>query len=1182
LKQVKFVYASAFIALLTAFSCGKSHEKHLGKRVIDTLINKAVDTIQTNSWLPFLPDKVDTIIPVLETKFSLMEPNTGATALYIPDTLSTSKPEPDIDTITGLIPNLIKPSPLVIAAINPEPRTIKDFRSVSNTNFDIQYLDAEQGLPVSTISSIVQDKNGTLWLGTPVGLIAYDGQRIRHFSKNNGLPSESISKIIIDKKDNLWFITGPYLIKYDGVKFHIYGNDFNPTQQQVSDVYEDSNGDIWTCFMPGDLFRIDKKGIHQYVNKNWLSSGYPTAMVEDKYGKMWIGGWGGNMSIIHGDTAFIHKSRWPYRVSDVLMSGYRDKDDNLWFTSYNGGITRRDVKLENFFTFNGTNELRPTFYTGVREDLEGNFWAGSDKAGLLYFKENGESFSYTTKQGLTDNSVLDVYCDKFGIIWVGTQSGGLCKINPKSFRQLNDQDGLTSSSVISVFQDHLNTSFVGTWGDGLYIKSKDQWKEVVADMHDFIILDILEDTENNIWVSTHSWGLHRLKRSHKDSTTFEVSQSFHLGSGIPASYVYNMNLDSKGNVWLCDLNEGVFRVKNEKYFHYSVKPGSKNLPVNSAYEAPNGMLWFANVNHGISCVNGERIKHFTTKEGLLSNETKRIFASADGQIWFSYADGGFSIYNGKEFKHFKTYDKNEIAPVTGFQEGTNGTIWIATTNGLLGLIKNNSAENGYEIYPYTIADGMKTNNISRHSPYIDHNGVMWLTNGKGVTIIKENLLTNTSQDPILNLTSVTINGKYYSFNQSKDSLSILPEGINFNGNYAFSNVPKNLELKHYFNSLTFEFSGIQWKKSGRIVYRHRLKELSNEWSEATSLANITYSNLSPGFYTFEFQTKLLGENWSKGKTYTFTIFPPWWQTWWFRILSVLGILLLIYLLFRWRTSQLRQRQSELELTVKERTSEIEFQKHVIEEKQKETVDSINYARRIQYALLAHEELLKNELPEHFVLFQPKDIVSGDFYWATKTNNLFYLAVCDSTGHGVPGAFMSLLNISFLNEAINEKHMSEPGIIFDHTRKRLIENISKEGQQDGMDGVLVSFNHATKQISYTASHNAPILVSNGKVAVQPADKMPVGKGDNMHPFTTHTIEINKGDMLYLITDGYADQFGGESKAGGKKFKRSNLYALLEQIAGLSLSEQKTKLENVLNDWKGNMEQMDDICIVGIRL
>jgi serine phosphatase RsbU (regulator of sigma subunit) len=238
-------------------------------------------------------------------------------------------------------------------------------------------------------------------------------------------------------------------------------------------------------------------------------------------------------------------------------------------------------------------------------------------------------------------------------------------------------------------------------------------------------------------------------------------------------------------------------------------------------------------------------------------------------------------------------------------------------------------------------------------------------------------------------------------------------------------------------------------------------------------------------------------------------------------------------------------------------------------------------------LLAHEDLLKKNLSEFSILFKPKDVVSGDFYWATEVvggqqsavSEKFYLAVCDSTGHGVPGAFMSLLNISFLNEAIIEKKMEKPGEVFDYVRKRLIENISQEGGQDGMDAILVCFDKKNNTVTYAAAHNAPLIIRKGEVIQLPTDKMPVGKGEKNIPFETRSIELQKGDLLYLYTDGFADQFGG---AAGKKFKETNLKKLLAEIAGLPMNEQEKKLETEFESWKGELEQVDDTLIIGIRI
>ncbi|MES2132370.1 MAG: SpoIIE family protein phosphatase [Bacteroidota bacterium] len=248
------------------------------------------------------------------------------------------------------------------------------------------------------------------------------------------------------------------------------------------------------------------------------------------------------------------------------------------------------------------------------------------------------------------------------------------------------------------------------------------------------------------------------------------------------------------------------------------------------------------------------------------------------------------------------------------------------------------------------------------------------------------------------------------------------------------------------------------------------------------------------------------------------------------------------------------------------------------QKNKEITDSIYYAQKIQHSLLAPQELIDKYLPNNFIVFKPKDIVSGDFYWAREYNGDFYLAICDCTGHGVPGAFMSLLITSFLNEAITEKSIISPDKILEFIRARIIETTAKSGSQDGMDGVVIRFHKHSGKITYSSGNSFQTQIQNNILTKLPKDKMPVGISYKMEPFTLQTIEVAKGDMLYFYTDGYADLFGGSK---GKKFTNKQLNETFLKISSLDMNEQKENLEQTFVDWKGDLEQIDDVCIVGIR-
>ena len=290
-----------------------------------------------------------------------------------------------------------------------------------------------------------------------------------------------------------------------------------------------------------------------------------------------------------------------------------------------------------------------------------------------------------------------------------------------------------------------------------------------------------------------------------------------------------------------------------------------------------------------------------------------------------------------------------------------------------------------------------------------------------------------------------------------------------------------------------------------------------------------------------------------------------------------GILLVgLFGAFMFNRFKVTKRQNHL---IHEQKAELQIQKDLVEEHQKETLDSIHYAKRIQSALIANSDFIGQHIPGNFIFFNPKDIVSGDFYWATWHNNKFYLAVCDSTGHGVPGAFMSLLNIGFLSEAIKEKNIEKPNEIFNYVRERLITSISEGGQKDGMDGILICIDKRKDVIEYTAANNEPILIRNNEFIELPKDRMPVGKGERVASFTLHTIKVQTGDSIYLYTDGFADQFGGPK---GKKYKYKQLNELLLSNHQKPMNEQCKIIQSSFVNWKGSFGQVDDVLVIGIRI
>ncbi|HTB07065.1 MAG TPA: tetratricopeptide repeat protein [Bacteroidia bacterium] len=304
--------------------------------------------------------------------------------------------------------------------------------------------------------------------------------------------------------------------------------------------------------------------------------------------------------------------------------------------------------------------------------------------------------------------------------------------------------------------------------------------------------------------------------------------------------------------------------------------------------------------------------------------------------------------------------------------------------------------------------------------------------------------------------------------------------------------------------------------------------------------------------------------------------------------AAIGILLLAGFLFfvAQRLRITRKQKSIIELQKEklgDTLSKLGVANKLLEEKHKDVTDSIQYASRIQTALLTSDKYLSHHLSEYFILFKPKDIVSGDFYWALHHDNKFYLACCDCTGHGVPGAFMSLLNITFLHQSVIEKKIAHPDKIFADVRANVIAALNPDGNddtKDGMDATLCVFDFEKHMLMASCANNPLFIIRKGELIEFKPDKMPIGLGgyDN-NPFTLHETNLHSGDCIYMISDGYSDQFGGPN---GKKFKQSQLRELLVKISDKPMAEQKSILDKTFYDWKGDLGQIDDICIIGVRI
>jgi len=379
------------------------------------------------------------------------------------------------------------------------------------------------------------------------------------------------------------------------------------------------------------------------------------------------------------------------------------------------------------------------------------------------------------------------------------------------------------------------------------------------------------------------------------------------------------------------------------------------------------------------------------------------------------------------------------------------------------------------------------------------------------------------------------------------------------------------------DNLVIDIVAPSYLKENSIQYQWKVDKIMDGWYPWQTDPTISIPLFQYGTFTIMIRARDIWGNISEIKSLTYTRKAPFTRTRFFYLLLVAVLLLLIIFIVIFRERQLKKEKHILEEKVKERTSEIEAQKE-------EITSSIEYASRIQLAMLPERDHFMELFPDHFIFFKPRDIVSGDFYWIGEDNNHVFITVADCTGHGVPGAFLSTLGVSTLNEIITNKKNLHANTVLNLLREKIktsLHQTGKEGEAaDGMDVSLCILHKNKRTLEFAGAFNPLIIIQNGELKEYKGDRMPIGiyRGEK-ESFTNYEINVSSGDLVYLFSDGLSDQFGGPD---GTKYKRSSVKKLFLAIQSIPMEEQGIAIENEFNSWKGKGEQIDDVTVIGIRI
>lgn len=1076
----------------------------------------------------------------------------------------------------NLLPKLVKSKFKKNRAIQPIPVKTGPMKLKDNSRGNIQYLDLSQGLNGATVMSIHQDKFGFLWIGSSNGLSRYDGSVILNYTFNEGLPDTQIWNIINDKHGNLWLGTESGPVKYDGKDFIYLSDEIGALKEEVYAMHLLKNGDIWfliegvgACLFDGDSFVI-------YSMDQGLSSNSLTGIVEDADGNIWLVSDSGDLNRFDGNSFIQYPIHSDYNSS--CYSIIQDKLGNIWLGLLGTGICKFNDKVSTYY--NKQDGLISDDNIVVFEDKEGILWLGTYDSGICRLIDS-ELEHFSIHNGLSSSRVLSIFEDNVGNIWIGTSSGGLAKMQMNTFSQISNREGLRNERIMSVYADKKDDFWFGGAGNYLSRLHGEHFTHYTGFSSEDInkILAIEDDPERGLWMGSDA-GV-----SYFDGLDW---YDYNTAIGTGGSEINDIVIDDFGRKWFSTTANGLFELYQGKVVNYKRSQGLSSDRINCLELDNQNNLWIGTEGGGLNKWNGKVFEQFSFPRTKAGEFISVIKAWKDGQILLGTNGGGVIISSDNEYFVLNKANGLSNDVVRSIVVESENVFWVSTDRGL-NKIENKSGR--YEIQNYYHSDGLLSETFMYNSDFIDNLGNMWWGTDNGVIKVDPKMFNFKSNQPTVYLDEVEINEQHIDFHELfvlKDSLEAAGDERlklihEFSDVVPFFNFPSQLKLPFNSNHLTFHFSGLDWSEINKLKYQFILDGFDPYWSSFSSENRVDYRSLPAGQYIFKIRAVGSSGVVSNAMEFPFEILPPWYKTIWAYFGYILGIILLLFAFIKRREREFLLRQKELELKIDEATSEIKDQKQLIEQKHDEIQDSILYAERIQRALLASDHLLRKYLNEYFIFFKPKDVVSGDFYWATHINKKFILVTADSTGHGVPGAIMSTLNISCLKEAI-QKGKESPDQILYETRRLVIENLrsdsDEEGGKDGMDCSLIEIDSESLMLRCANANNAIWILREKEWIEIKADRLPIGRHvKDSEPFTLHSLQLKKGDLIYTFTDGFADQFGGENE---KKLKSKHLQKYLLSISDLPVNEQKSNLMDFFNNWKGELEQIDDVTIIGIKI
>lgn len=1053
----------------------------------------------------------------------------------------------------------------------------------------------------NSVKALYITRDGKVCVGSSnYGLFIIDNDNIVNLNKKDGLADNNINAISEDHSGNLWIATVNGVSKYDGKVFNNFYMSNGLCDDNITTVICDNSGYMWFGSFGSGACKTDGRNFLYFNENNGLCSNFIHHICQDRSENIWFSSESGICKF--DSERFRHLTVQDGLPSNIIMSVYEDSGGNVWFGTYGGGVSKYyDGK---FHTYSSADGLCGDIIYTICEDSKGNLWFGSKGSGLSILIKDDENTgnarfrNYDVSNNLPSDMVYSIIRDRYDNMWIGTLGGGICIYNGESFTNISENQGISSNNIYVLYEDSKGNIWIGTDNKGVDMlfarcTSNDLIKNKKIESTDIInitntyglsndlILSIAEAKNGDIWFGTYGGGI--CKFDGKEIFSYSVED------GLNSNSVYFLLMDSRDFLWV-GTEKGINRIPvgTKEDFSliktYGRDEGFRGIEsnLNAAMEDSKGYLWFGTVN-GVTIYDpsDDLPNDFEPQTNI--TDIKLFFESTD---WSVFSD---SLMNWT----FLPYDL-----VLPYNQNHLSFEFIGIDLKTPQKVKYKWILEGFDRQWSPVSD--KHEATYSYVPFGDYTFKVKACNGDGIWN-KEPVSFSFSISPpfwltwwfyvIMGIIFITVIISIIKVRERKLEIDkrILEEQVRI----------RTRELQKEKEVVEFQKKEISEQAEELEATNKELEKLSIVASETDNSVIIADAEgriewVNAGFtrlygYTLEEFKREKGDNVfevstnknikedlelciheKKSVIYTSPNTTKdnkeiWVQTTLTPILDSDNNLLKLVAI-----------DSDI-TTIKEAEEEIKQQKQ-------EITDSIEYASRIQTAILPPGDYLDDVLPCRFILFKPRDIVSGDFYWLKKKNNKIILVAADCTGHGVPGAFMSILGVTFLNEIVSKAKDIKASQILNELRDNVIQSLHQTGKwgeaHDGMDITLCIIDYNERTLEFSGAYNPVYLIRNKELIEIKGDKMPIGIHTSIKDsFTNHKYSLMEDDRIYMFSDGYIDQFGGPK---GKKFKTNQFKEILLKIHEEPIDRQYEILNKTIEEWQGDMKQIDDILVMGIHL